>query len=82
MARVDDAVFAALSAQLGLSEPELRGRAGEDLGSLGLDSHGLMRVLLELERRLGLSATLELDDAALATPTSMAAGVSAAVGRA
>jgi acyl carrier protein len=73
-------VYNALSQQLALSPHELSERAEEDLGALGLDSHGLMRVLLEIEQALGLSRSLELDDAALATPLSMLAGVRMAVG--
>lgn len=77
--RIAAAVFAALGRQLGQSQEALRARANEGLDVLGLDSHGLMRVLLDLEQALGLS-NLELDDAALATPASMVLGVVAVAG--
>jgi acyl carrier protein len=73
-------VFHALSAQLSLTPEQVSQRAQEDLGALGLDSHGLMRVLLEIEKALGLARSLELDDAALATPQSMLDGVRAVAG--
>ena len=76
---VADAVFRALAKQLDLPEADLRGRAGDDLGALGLDSHGLMRVLLEIEQTLGLATgSLELPDQALESPRTMIDGVSAA----
>lgn len=76
---VADAVFRALARQLNLPEAQLRARAADGLDALGLDSHGLMRVLLEIEQGLGLAAgALELPDAALESPASMVAGVAAA----
>jgi acyl carrier protein len=77
--RVVSAVFAALGRQLGLPPEAVQARANEGLDVLGLDSHGLMRVLLDIEQALGMSG-LELDDDALATPASMALGVVAAAG--
>lgn len=77
---VADAVYAALSRQLQLAPDDLRRREGEPLDRLGLDSHGLMRVLLDIERALALPTSLELGDEALATPATLVAGVSAAVG--
>jgi acyl carrier protein len=77
--RVAAAVFAALGRQLGQPGEAIAARANEGLDVLGLDSHGLMRVLLDLEQALGLSG-LELSDDALATPASMVHGVAAAAG--
>jgi hypothetical protein len=77
---VTAAVYAALSRQLQLPLAELERRSQEGLDRLGLDSHGLMRVLLDIERALRLPTSLQLDDAALATPASLAAGVTAAAG--
>ena len=76
-----DAVYAALARQLQLPADELQRRHAEPLDRLGLDSHGLMRVLLDIERALSLPSSLELGDEALATPATLVAGVSAAVGR-
>jgi len=76
-AAVADAVFAALAQQLGLPPAALRARQHEGLDALGLDSHGLMRVLLAIEQGLALPPGLELADDALATPASMVAGVAA-----
>jgi hypothetical protein len=73
---IADAVFAALGSQLGLPADEVARRRGEGLDRLGLDSHGLMRVLLEVEKALRLP-TLDLADAALASPETLAAGVAA-----
>ncbi len=81
MAAIEDLVFRALSRELELSEPEVRLRRLDDLARLGLDSHALMRVLLELEQQLALDAPLELDDAALVSPDSMVAGVAMRLGR-
>lgn len=77
-ARIDDAVTAALAAQLALAPEAVE--AERSLEDLGLDSHGLMRVLLAIEEALGLDQELELPDEALDTPTTLAAGVAAAVG--
>lgn len=75
---IDAAVRASLAQHLGLPEAEVE--PDRSLEELGLDSHGLMRVLMVIEQRLGLERELELDDEALATPASLAAGVAAAVG--
>ncbi len=72
------AVFAALARQLQMPEDQLVLHQREGLDRLGLDSHGLMRVLLDIERALGLSSSLELDDAALENPETLVAGVLAA----
>lgn len=77
MDRIQDTVFQTLARQLQLAPDQVAARAQDDLAELGLDSHGLMRVLLDLERQLQLPQALELDDAALATPATLAAGVSA-----
>lgn len=77
-ARIDDAVTAALAAQLALAPEAVE--AERSLEDLGLDSHGLMRVLLAIEEALGLDQELELPDEALDTPATLAAGVAAAVG--
>jgi len=76
----DHTVLEALARHLGLPLAELVRRKDEDLGQLGLDSHGLMRVLLDIEKALKLPASLELDDAALATPATLQAGVRAVTG--
>lgn len=72
------AVHAALAAQLGLSADAVAAQAERGLDQLGLDSHGLMRVLLDLEQRLGLS-DLDLADDHLASPATMVAGIRALV---
>jgi len=76
---IADAVYTALARQLNLPQAQLRARAGEGLDALGLDSHGLMRVLLEIEQTLGLPAGgLDLPDQALESPATMVEGVAAA----
>jgi acyl carrier protein len=77
--RIADAVFAALARQLKLEGGVLRGRAQESLERLGLDSHGLMRVLLDVERELKLATSLELPDDALESPATLVQGVATAV---
>ena len=74
------AVYAALSRQLKVPAERLRAQSGESLERLGLDSHGLMRVLLDIERELKLSTSLELPDEALENPASLASGVAQVVG--
>ena len=74
MANVDILVWQALGEQLGLGADVVAARADEDLEALGLDSHGLMRVLLALEQALGCDE-LELPDEALASPRTLAAAV-------
>jgi acyl carrier protein len=76
---ISTTVFAALSRQLRMPPADLMRLQGESLDRLGLDSHGLMRVLLEIERELKLPASLELPDDALESPSTLAAGVAAAV---
>ena len=78
--QTESVVFAALASQLHLPLEEVRKRSGEGLDRLGIDSHGLMRVLLEIERALGLATPLELADDALESPATLAAGVAAARG--
>lgn len=73
-----DRVFAALGQQLGLAPATIANRRGEGLEALGLDSHGLMRVLLALEEVLGVS-DLEVDDDALETPDTLVAGIRSAL---
>jgi acyl carrier protein len=73
-------VYAALSRQLRMKPEDLGRLQGESLERLGLDSHGLMRVLLDIERELKLPSSLELPDDALESPSTLAAGVVAAVG--
>jgi len=77
---VDQTVYEALARHLSLPLAELVRRQDEDLGALGLDSHGLMRVLLDVEKALQLPESLELADAALATPATLLAGVRAVAG--
>lgn len=74
---VSEAVFGALSRQLQMPKEQLVLREREGLDRLGLDSHGLMRVLLDIERELKLASSLELDDAALENPATLVAGVAA-----
>jgi acyl carrier protein len=78
--QIADIVLGALARQLQVPVEELAGRQQEALDRLGLDSHGLMRVLLDIERALKLPASLQLDDAALATPATLVAGVASATG--
>ncbi|MBA3710039.1 MAG: hypothetical protein H0W83_14615 [Planctomycetes bacterium] len=73
---IPDVVYAALAAQLGIPAADLVRRQDDGLDRLGLDSHGLMRVLLDVERALGLPS-LDLDDAALESPATLVAGVAA-----
>ncbi len=77
--RIDAVVYASLGRQLGLEPAAVAAAAQRPLEDLGLDSHGLMRVLLAIEEGLGLEQELDLPDAALATPASLAAGVATAV---
>ncbi len=77
---IADTVYAALSRQLKVPAERLRTQSGESLERLGLDSHGLMRVLLDIERVLKLSTSLELPDDALENPATLASGVAQAVG--
>ncbi len=74
-AAVSTTVYAALARQLRMAPAELMRLQGESLDRLGLDSHGLMRVLLEIERELKLPHSLELPDEALENPATLAAGV-------
>lgn len=78
--RISDTVYAALARQLKVPVERLQAQCGESLDRLGLDSHGLMRVLLDIERELKLSTSLELPDEALENPATLAAGVAQAVG--
>lgn len=78
--RIADTVYAALSRQLKVPVERLRSQSTESLDRLGLDSHGLMRVLLDIERELKLASSLELPDEALENPATLAAGVVQAVG--
>lgn len=73
-------VQTALAEQIGLTVNELIARTDDSLDRLGLDSHGLMRVLLEIEKALDLQVPLELADEALSTPTTLIAGVVEVVG--
>ncbi len=74
--RIADAVYAALARQLGRDPAAVLADAERSLEELGLDSHGLMRVLLDIEGALGLSG-LDLPDEALASPAAMVVGVAA-----
>jgi acyl carrier protein len=73
-------VYAALGRQLKINADQVRAQATASLDGLGLDSHGLMRVLLDIERELQLSSSLELPDEALESPSTLAAGVVQVVG--
>jgi acyl carrier protein len=73
------AVHAALGRQLKLNVEQICAKVTTSLDALGLDSHGLMRVLLDIERELKLPTSLDLPDEALESPQSLAAGVVAAV---
>ena len=72
-------VYAYLGRQLKLSAEQVRAKSDLSLDGLGLDSHGLMRVLLDIERELLLSTSLELPDEALESSKTLAAGVVQAV---
>ncbi len=74
--RIADAVYAALARQLGREPATVQAEAQRSLEELGLDSHGLMRVLLDIEGALGLT-DLDLPDEALASPATMVTGVTA-----
>lgn len=71
---ISAAVCAALGRQLGLDATVISGQREDSLAQLGLDSHGLMRVLLDIEQQLGLT-DIELPDDALESPATMIAGV-------
>ena len=60
---------------------QVRSRQTDRLEDLGLDSHGLLRVLLEIERGLSLASSLNLPDEALESPRSLIDGVVGVVGR-
>ena len=74
-ARVQALVEQALRSRLALAalDPD------RPLDQLGLDSHGLMTVLLEVERALGLSTPLDLPDEALASARTLGAAIAQAV---
>jgi acyl carrier protein len=76
-----DATIAALASHLRLTPAVVSARQDDSLEALGLDSHGLMRVLLDIEKALGLTTSLELPDEALESPRTLAAGVAAITGR-
>lgn len=73
--RITDTVYAALARQLKVPVERLQAQSTDSLDRLGLDSHGLMRVLLDIERELKLATSLELPDEALENPATLAAGV-------
>lgn len=73
-------VYAALGRQLKLDVARIQAQAEESLDRLGLDSHGLMRVLLDIEKELKLPDSLDLPDDALENPRTLAEGVVQAVG--
>jgi len=75
LTRIASTVRTVLAEQIGLTVDELVARSDESLDRLGLDSHGLMRVLLDIERALDLPVPLELADEALSTPTTLINGV-------
>ncbi|MDA3960348.1 MAG: acyl carrier protein [Planctomycetota bacterium] len=77
--KIERVVYQSLAAQLGVAVTDLEASADRSLEELGLDSHGLMRVLLVIEQGLGLSTELDLDDEYLESPRSLCAGVAAAV---
>ena len=74
-------VMRVLAEQLRFSGEELDRRRDEGLDRLGLDSHGLMRVLLDIERALELTQSLEVEDEALGTPATLVAGVLKVLGQ-
>jgi acyl carrier protein len=76
---VAQAVFSALSKQLSLAIEQVRSRQHDSLERLGLDSHGLLRVLIEIERDLALKKSLDLPDDALESPATLINGVSTAM---
>lgn len=80
MPDVAQAVYTALSKQLSLAVEQVRSRQNESLERLGLDSHGLLRVLVEVERDLALEKSLDLPDEALESPATLVSGVATAIG--
>lgn len=68
----------ALADQLEVPVEKLTDQKETDLEVLGLDSQGLMRVYLDIEKATGLE-DLDLDDDALETPATMIASVQALV---
>ncbi len=78
--RITTAVVAALARQLNLPPAQLSAKLSAKLEDLGLDSHGLLRVLLEIEKALALPASLDLPDAALESPQTLIDGVAAVAG--
>jgi acyl carrier protein len=79
MTPVAVAVHAALARQLKVAPAIVAQRSSDGLDRLGLDSQGLMRVLLDVERALALAKPLELPDEALENPATLVAGIEAAV---
>ena len=67
-----------LAQALSCSVDELDGSLDADLEQLGMDSHNLMRCLLDVEAACGVS-DLSLPDEALETPRSFMAGLQTAV---
>jgi acyl carrier protein len=76
---VEDAVYAALARHLRSDAAAIRASREAPLEDLGLDSHSLLRVLLDIERALGLGHSLELPDEGLASPAAMAGAIAAVV---
>jgi acyl carrier protein len=77
--QIAQTVVAALAKQLNLPANQVRARESDRLEDLGLDSHGLLRVLIEVERSLALASSLNLPDEALESPRTLIAGVAGAV---
>jgi acyl carrier protein len=77
--RIAETVVAALAKQLNLSASEVHSRDRDSLENLGLDSHGLLRVLIDVERALALPKSLNLPDEALESPRALIAGVAGAM---
>lgn len=73
------AVDQALAEQLGMSTQDVDAAASQGLDALGLDSHGLVRVLLAIEQALNLEQELDVPDEALESPATLRAGVCSAV---
>jgi acyl carrier protein len=74
-AAIISVVYAALGRQLKQDAAKMKAQETVSLEQLGLDSHGLMRVLLDIEKELQLPTSLELPDEALENPATLARGV-------
>lgn len=73
--RVAAIVHRELATQLDLT-PEAVAESDQDLEDLGLDSHGLMTVLLSVERAFDLQESLDVPDEGLESPAALVDAIS------